>query len=100
MKPFIVTLKVTQYKKQEINLFGLQNIPINTFQLKEPGGDILFEFNSYNTVTYCIKQLKPVKFEIMRLLKDYYTQNKVEIDWEKHILPIIKNDKIRQIITF
>jgi hypothetical protein len=100
MKPFIVTLKISKHKTQEINLFGLQQIQIKTFQLQEPGGDILFEFNSHNTISICIKQLEEVKWEIMQLLKDYYNINKYEIDWEKHISPIIKNNNLRQIITF
>ena len=92
-------LKVSQYKTQEINLFGLQHIPIKTFQLQEMGGDILFEFNSYNIISICIKQLESNKWEVMQLLKNHYNINSVDIDWEKHISPIIKNTP-KQLVTF
>jgi flagellar motor switch protein FliG len=87
--------------KQQLNLFGNQNIPIIVISLLEPKtSDILFQFNTLNHISTCIKQLEPVKWEVMQLLKDHFNLNKTQINWSKDIVPIIRNDKIRTIITF
>ncbi len=98
MKLHIHSQKSTQ---QELNLFGYQTVPTIVISLLETkNSDVLFQFNSLGKISTCIKQLEPVKFEIMQLIKDHYNTDKNHIDWNKHIMPIIRNDKIRQIITF
>jgi hypothetical protein len=100
MKPFLLNLKIDKNSTSELNIFGIENLKIKTISLVEPGGDILFQFNSRNNISICIKQLEPVKWEILQLLKDHHNTDNNQIDWNKHIVPIIRNDKIRNIITF
>jgi len=98
MKLHIHSQKSTQ---QELNLFGYQTVPTIVISLLEDKrSDVLFQFNSLGKISTCIKQLEPVKMEIMQLIKDHYNTDKTNIDWNKDIMPIIRNDKIRQIITF
>ncbi len=101
MKPFKIKIKVEKNSFSELNIFGIQNVPIKTFSLTEPGGDIIFQFNSRHNISICIKQLEPVKWEIIELVKEHHNIiDKSEIDWNRDIVPIIRNDKLRQIITF
>ncbi len=95
MKLHIHSQKSTQ---QELNLFGYQTVPTIVISLLETkNSDVLFQFNSLGKISTCIKQLEPVKFEVMQLIKDHYNiitdteniSNNTQEEVPKSILDII-----------
>ena len=78
MKLHIHSQKSTQ---QELNLFGYQTVPTIVISLLETkNSDVLFQFNSLGKISTCIKQLEPVKFEVMQLIKDHHNNDKTHND--------------------
>jgi hypothetical protein len=81
-----------------------QNVHVFTI-LEDKTKDILFQVyyqvSKIEAVT-CIKQLESIKFDVLQLCKDLYNHRtdylEHPIDWDKQIVPLIKNNKYRQIV--
>jgi len=59
----------------------------------------LFKFDTTGTVHVCIDQLKPIKIELIQLCKDLYNSEVSDIDWEIHIIPLLRQNKIINLLS-
>jgi hypothetical protein len=59
----------------------------------------LFKFDTTGTVHVCIDQLKPIKIELIQLCKDFYNSEVYDIDWEVHIIPLLRQNKIINLLS-
>lgn len=84
---------------------NLENENIFVFSIIEDNTkDVIFRV--YNTrkekIFNCIKQLEPIKYEVLQLCKDLYTHKyshtEQRIHWNEQIAPLIKNKEIKQVV--
>ena len=85
-----------------INLDSLQKIKqkrdVLHFIMQIDWESIIFHFDSDGRIYDCIKQLEPIQQDIIQLCKDLYNIEKSNIDWEEHILPLIRQNKIKNLL--
>ena len=68
----------------------------------------IFNFDTTGKVHNSIKQLEPIKIEIMQLCKEIYNKNCKELfgyipslimmDWDKQIVPLLRHSKIQTLL--
>lgn len=74
---------------------------------------IIFHFDTDDQVYSCIKQLEPIKIEVMQFCKELYDKNckeyelisrsmipsEIMMDWDKQIIPLLRQYKIQNLLS-
>jgi len=82
---------------------------------RKPNLEPIFNFDTNGNIHTCIKQLEPIKIEIMQLCKELYDKNCEEssgyipshgsiatlimINWDKQIIPLLRQHKIQNLLN-
>lgn len=73
----------------------------------------IFHFDTDDQVYSCIKQLEPIKIEVMQFCKELYDKNckeyeliyklmmpsEIMMDWDKQIIPLLRQYKIQNLLS-